>query len=124
MATGSATFLNTGGRTFQEVQGNNLPLSNGAMAVVGDFNGDGKDDVAINLPGDTTISIWYSKGDGTFYLATVVDPGQFTRSFFASGADVVSLVTSDLNKNGKSDLIIGNFLLDFAPPNVNVMFHQ
>jgi FG-GAP-like repeat len=132
------------------------------MAVVGDFNGDGKDDVAINLPGDSSISLYYSKGDGTFYQATVLDPGQypgalsvgdfdsdgrldlavglmnsqqacilfntgneqFTRSFFASGANAVAILTSDLNRDGKPDLVIGNFVLSALPANVNVVFHQ
>jgi hypothetical protein len=162
IATGSGTLLNTGNRTFQEVQPNNLPLIEGALAAVGDFNGDGKADVAINSPGGNYVSIYYSNGDGTFYQGTVIDPGQepgalvagdfngdgqtdlavglmlsqqacllfnsgngqFTRSFFASGADVVAMTASDLNKNGKLDLVIGNFVLDFAPPNVNVVFHQ
>ena len=162
IAAGGATFLNMGGRTFQEVQGSNLPLTEGIIAVVGDFNGDGKDDVAISAPGGTIIIIYYSSGDGTFYEGTVIDPGQypgglavgdfngdgridlavgimfsqqacilfnngngqFTRSFFASGADAIGIITSDLNTNGKSDLIIGNFVLDFAPPNIDVVFHQ
>jgi hypothetical protein len=161
IATGGNTFLNSGNRTFQQVPGG-LPLTNGAIAVVGDFNGDGKDDVAINQPGLSVIDIYYSKGDGTFYEGTVVDPGQypgalavgdfngdgrtdlavglmlsqqacllfnngngeFTRSFFASGANVVAMVASDLNRNGKPDLVIGNFVVDFAPPNVNVVFHK
>ena len=67
IATGSGTLLNMGGRSFQEVLSNNLPLTQGAMAVVADFNGDGKDDVAISYIDDSSISIWYSKGDGTFY---------------------------------------------------------
>lgn len=162
IATGSSTFLNSGGRTFKEVQGNNLPLSNSVMTAVGDFNGDGKDDVAINLPGDTEIAIYYSNGDGTFYQATQVDPGQypgaiavgdfngdgkldlavglmlsqqvcilfnsgggqFTRTFYASGASAILIVDSDLNHNGKSDLVIGNFVLDYEPPNIDVIFHQ
>ena len=161
IATGSAIFLNTGNRTFQQLPGS-LPLDNGAIAVVGDFNGDGLDDVAINFSDQTVISIWYSKGDGTFYEGTVIDPGQlpgalavgdfngdgrtdlavglmlsqqacilfplgngqFSRSFFASGADAVAITTSDLNRDGKPDLVIGNFVLDFAPPNVDVVFHK
>jgi hypothetical protein len=161
IATGSQTYLNMGNRTFQSVQ-NTLPLTNGTLAAVGDFNADGKDDIAINLPGETSISIWYSKGDGTFYQGTVLDPGQypgamvvgdfngdgkpdiavglmlsqqgclllnsgngqFTRSFFASGADTVAMVSSDLNQNGKLDLVIGNFVLDAVPPNIDVVFHQ
>jgi len=130
--------------------------------AVGDFNGDGNDDVAISLPGEGTISIYYSNGDGTFYQGAQVDPGQlpqtmvvgdfngdgkldlavglensqqvcllfnngngqFTRTFYASGANAVAITASDLNRNGKLDLGIGNFVLDFAPPNVDVMFHK
>jgi hypothetical protein len=162
IATGEGTFLNTGGRTFQQVANNGLPLSNGALAVAGDFNGDGKDDVAVNLPGTGSIAIYYSNGDGTFYQATVLDDpggpgamvvgdfngdgrldlavgllgseqvcilftaggGEFTRSFFASGASAVAMTSSDLNHDGKPDLVIGNTVVIYAPPNVDVMFHQ
>jgi hypothetical protein len=162
IAAGGATFLNTGNRTFQEVQNSNIPLSSAGLVAVGDFNGDGKDDVAINGADGTIIIIWYSKGDGTFYEGTVIDPGQypgglavgdfngdgrldlavgltlsyqvclafnngggqFTRSFFAAGANGGEIAASDLNSNGKTDLIIGNYMLQIAPPNVDVMFHQ
>ncbi len=50
--------------------------------------------------------------------------GQFSRSFFASGADTVSITAADLNHNGKSDLIFTNFPFDFRPPNVDVIFHK
>ena len=133
------------------------------MAVVADFNGDGKDDVAVQLPGAASIAIYYSKGDGTFYQGAVLDPsqgasalavgdfnrdgkpdlaaglelsqqvalffnqgqGQFTRSFVASGAsDSISMVAADLNGDGNLDLVIVNFFIDFAPPNVDVVFHK
>jgi hypothetical protein len=161
IATGGSTYLNSGNRTFQATP-SGLPLTSGALVAVGDFNGDGEDDVALSLPGETVIEIWYSRGDGTFYQGTVVDPGQypgamsvgdfdgdghldlavglmlsqqacilfnkgngeFTRSFFASGASAIGMVTSDLDRNGKSDLVIGNFVSGNAPANVNVVFHQ
>src|SRR5262249_23566420 len=134
----------------------------GALASVGDFNSDGKDDVAVNLPGDPAIAIYYSRGDGTFFLGTELDPGQspgamfagdfnvdgradlavglmlshqacllfnqgngqFTRSFFASGADTFGMAVSDLDRNGKPDLVIGNAPLISGPPNVNVILHK
>jgi hypothetical protein len=161
IVAGSTTLMNMGGRVFQEVP-SHLLLDNGFLAVVGDFNGDGKDDVAINLPGNIEIAIYYSNGDGSFYEGTEVDPGgypgalavadfngdgrsdlavgltlsyqgcllfssgqgQFTRSFFASGASAVAMTSSDLNLDGKPDLIIGNFMFNYEPPNIDVVFHQ
>ena len=163
IATGCSTFLNTGG---QDVPGgaeqHSLATGKRVFAAVGDFNGDGKDDVAINLPGDTEITIYYSNGDGTFYQATRVDPGQYPGAmvvgdfngdgkldlavglmlsqqvcfcsikatgnlldtFFASGASAILMTASDLNQDGKPDLVIGNFVLDYEPPNIDVIFHQ
>jgi hypothetical protein len=153
--------LNAGGRTFTQTPGG-APLGNGILAVVADFNGDGLDDIAAAFPGDQYISIWYGRGDGSFYEGTEVDPGQyagalavgdfngdgrpdlavglilshqvclffndgkgeFTRSFFASGADTNSMLAADLNKDGKPDLVITNYMLSFRPPNVDVIFHK
>ena len=50
--------------------------------------------------------------------------GQFSRSFFATGADTVSMTSADLNRSGKTDLIITNFGVDYRPPNVDVIFHK
>jgi hypothetical protein len=48
--------------------------------------------------------------------------GQFMRSFFASGVE--GLTASDFNRDGKPDLAIANFGLDFRPPNLDVVFHK
>jgi len=100
IATGNSTLLNMGGRTFQEVVGNTLPLTYGTLALVGDFNGDGKDDVAINFAGEPTIEIFYSNGDGTFYEGTVLDPGLMPGDF----------VVGDFNGDGRVDLAVGSAL--------------
>jgi hypothetical protein len=60
------------------------------MAVVGDFNGDGKDDVAFVFNGEFSINIYYSNGDGTFYEGTQLDPGDYP------GAIVVGDFNGDL----------------------------
>jgi len=59
------------------------------------------------------VVIFFNKGNG-----------QYTRSFFASGAFTLAMIAADLKHNGKSDLVIGNFVFGSAPPNVNVMFHK
>jgi hypothetical protein len=162
IATGGVNLINTGNRTFKIVTSEALPLVNGAVAVVADFNGDGKDDVAITPPGEQSVGIYYGQSDGTFFLASELNAGeyvgglaagdfngdgridiaaglmlaqqgvilfnngngQFSRSFFASGADTVSMTAADLNHNGKTDLIFTNFELDSRPPNLDVIFHK
>jgi hypothetical protein len=57
-------------------------------------------------------------------ILTNTGQGQFTRSFFASGAAAVGMVLSDVNRDGKPDLVIGNYVLDFVPANINVVLHK
>ncbi len=94
-----ATELNTGGNV-------------GGLAV-GDFNNDGHLDVAAGLMLAQQAVIFFDNSNG-----------QFSRSFFASGADTVSMTAADLNHSGKRDLIFTNFQVDFRPPNVDVAFHK
>jgi hypothetical protein len=162
IATGGLNLINTGNRAFKIVTSEALPLVNGAVAAVADFNGDGKADVAIAGPDDQNIGIYYGQSDGTFFLSSELNAGefigglavgdfnndgrmdvaaglmnaqqaviflnngngQFSRSYFASGADTVSITSADLNHNGKTDLIFTNFGLDYRPPNVDVVSHK
>lgn len=84
----------------------------GALSA-GDFNGDGRTDLAVGLMWSYQGCLLFSSGNG-----------EFTRSFFASGAFTVAMTASDLNRDGKPDLVVGNVVYDFAPPNVNVVFHK
>jgi hypothetical protein len=84
----------------------------GGLAV-GDFNGDGHIDVAAGLMLAQQAVILFNNGSG-----------QFSRSFFASGADTISMTGTDLNHRGGTDLIFTNFGLDYRPPNVDIVFHK
>jgi FG-GAP-like repeat/Divergent InlB B-repeat domain len=76
----------------------NYPVGTGPVAaVVGDFNGDGKLDVAVANSGSDDISILLGNGDGTFKPAT---------NFSAGGSSPVSIATGDFNRDGKQDLAV------------------
>ena len=47
-----------------------------AGIVTGDFNGDGKLDIAVANTGDGTVSVLYGKGDGTFQPALTLTVGK------------------------------------------------
>jgi hypothetical protein len=66
--------------------------------VVGDFNGDGKLDVAVANNFDDTVSVLLGNGDGTFQKQKV----------FPIGARPVGMVAADFNNDGKLDLAVAN----------------
>jgi hypothetical protein len=67
-------------------------------AIVADFNGDGKPDVAVVNSADNTVSILLGNADGTFA----------SKRDFATGKSPVSVVAGDFNGDGKLDLAIAN----------------
>jgi hypothetical protein len=89
-------------------QGPSSPLGNltsAYMPAVGDFNGDGKLDIAFTVGGYglgtvNEVMILLGNGDGTFSLAQ--------NSTFATGANPWAIVTADFNGDGKLDLAITN----------------
>src|SRR6202167_3130500 len=66
--------------------------------VTGDFNGDGKIDLAIANSGSNTVSMLLGNGDGTFTAGTHV----------AVGSRPAWLVTGDFNEDGIPDLAVVN----------------
>ncbi|NWL77283.1 hypothetical protein DM872_10495 [Pseudomonas taiwanensis] len=77
--------------------------------AAGDFNGDGRLDLVatINDP-DISLSLLTGRGDGTFNPAV-----NFSNT---SGFDSPAVVATDLNNDGRLDIVIGHQIACFAAP--------
>ena len=69
-----------------------------SAVIAGDFNGDGKPDLAVANSGSANVSILLGNGDGTFRAA----------KNFATGGSPNSLAIGDFNGDHKLDLVIGD----------------
>ena len=71
---------------------------NPGMVVVGDFNRDGKDDLAVSNFLSNAVSVLLGNGDGTFRRQVT----------YATGNGPGSIAAGDLNSDGKLDLVTAN----------------
>ena len=69
-----------------------------AVTAVGDFNGDGKADLAVANYNSASLSVLLGNGDGTF--GTAVNYG--------TGTNPQSVAVGDFNGDGKADLAVTN----------------
>ena len=100
--------FSNGDGTYTQTNSTNTNLAGaaqvpGATVVTGDFNGDGKTDIAlVGGQGWTTIPVALSNGDGTF---TVTNQSAPDFAHWASGANV-HVVVGDFNHDGRADLAL------------------
>ena len=90
-------LLNAGGGTF----GTQTPYAVGIQpyaVAVGDFDGDGKPDLAVTNVGDDTVSVLLGRGGGGFQAPATYD----------TGSAPWSVAVGDFNGDGKPDLAVAN----------------
>jgi hypothetical protein len=117
-STKIAVLLGRGDGSFQT--GQYVDLDDNSVGYpdlntsVGDFNGDGKIDLAFGDSNANAVAVVLGNGDGTFGAATKLSlPSTYVASL---------TVVGDFNKDGKLDLIAGNNPALNAPANETAVF--
>ena len=106
--------LGNGDGTFQQAAGFQVPaILSTESAVVGDFNGDGKLDLAFASQGSSVVTILFGNGDGTFQ-------GHIEYSVPSVSNTVNFMLAADFNGDGALDMA----LADFGAAEVSVFVNQ
>jgi uncharacterized protein (TIGR03437 family) len=100
-ANSVTVLLGNGAGGFAAAMGSPFAVGNAPQSLVaGDFNGDGKVDLAIVNLGDNTVTVMLGTGTGQF----TAGPG----SPIPVGAAPVFVASADFNGDNKADLIVAN----------------
>jgi hypothetical protein len=101
-------LLGKGDGTFTMAAGSPILVGINPFSIaVGDFNKDGKPDLAVACLSSNNVSILLGNGDGTFTAAA--SP--------VVGSNPVSVAVGDFNKDGNLDLAVTSFS---GPPHTNI----
>ena len=92
---GVSVLLSNGDGTFQPAA-NFITNTDPTGIVAGDFNGDGKLDIAVANKANNTLNVLLGNGDGTLQQATIIP----------LSTAPYTLMTSDINSDGKADLVV------------------
>jgi hypothetical protein len=99
-----SVLLGNGDGSFQPAITTNL-LAGATSVAVGDFNGDGKLDLAITSGLNDAVEVLRGNGDGTFQDNPLVIPVGTQHNFLPSQ---MSVAVGDFLHNGKLDLAVAN----------------
>jgi hypothetical protein len=94
-------FIGYGNGTFLAIITYSTGSLSGLLSVVaGDFNNDGRLDVAVALAGTNNVGVLFGNGNGTFSNQTTFPTG--------SGSDPCSIAIGDFNNDNQLDIAIAN----------------
>jgi len=110
-----AILLGDGDGTFQDAVVYAAGSSGGGpyFVTTGDFNGDGKLDVAVAVSGDNAVAVLLGNGDGTFQSSVE----------YPTMATPLDVVVGDFNGDGKLDLAISGYSISVLLGNGDGSFH-
>lgn len=98
--SGLAVSLGNGDGTFTQASGSPILLGTHLSAMVaGDFNGDGKLDLAVTDSVGNAVIILLGNGNGTFGAPTTIPVGNNPNA----------IIAADFNNDGKLDLAVANY---------------
>ncbi len=80
---------------------------------LGDFNGDGRLDIAVGTLGGDDAVIFSNNGNGEYQISSYV-----------IGVSPIQSIVGDFNKDGTPDLAFMNYGYDFKLPAVEVLLHK
>jgi hypothetical protein len=121
-----SVFVANANGTFQSAVNYALPETQGAGAVIDDFNGDGIPDIVASSYTESTsggqvtfhwqLTFFAGKGDGTFQTAqtvTVTPPASITTLALA----YTGMISADIRGNGTKDLVTADGIILFGNGN-------
>jgi hypothetical protein len=83
------------------------------FVVAADFNGDGRDDLAVANQATSTVSVLFSEADGSLDLNQTLMPNEV-------GQQPSSLTVADFNLDGRPDIAVADFLAGVSPSTVRI----
>ena len=95
-----ATLLGNGDGTFQNNISQTIPCCSGSIAV-GDFNGDGKLDLAVVIYGINSVFVFLGNGDGSFAA-----PVQYATGPIQGSPPYHNVLAADFKGDGKLGLAV------------------